>query len=262
MREVFYRIPGAPKLALVTDFHNTRPEPVLRSLAKQRPELIAIAGDVIFGSRPEGDLSPLTTQENVLPLLRGCAEIAPCFFSLGNHELFFDAEDVQSLTSLGITVLDNRWVEHNGLVIGGLSSAYVTSYRRFLATLSAADRSAMRYPTKVSVGKKRGLSAEDRVPETAWLRDYAAQPGYKLLLCHHPEYIAYVPENVDLILSGHAHGGQIRLFGHGLFSPGQGLLPRRTRGLYDGRHLVSAGLANTTRMPRLFNPPEICYVNL
>ena len=84
------------------------------------------------------------------------------------------------------------------------------------------------------------------------------------LLCHHPEYWPrYVRDlPVDLTLSGHAHGGQIRLFGQGLFAPGQGLFPRYTSGVHEGRLVISRGLANTTRIPRLFNPTELVCVHL
>ena len=262
MREAFYQLPGAPRLALVTDLHNKKAAPVLASLRARRPELIAIAGDVVYGTRPVGGLSPLLAQANVLPLLRGCAELAPSYFSLGNHELFADEEDAETIRQTGVTYLDDAWVRRGDLVIGGLSSGFVGAYRRLLAALPDQVRASSRYPDEADVQRVRGLMVQDPAPNLGWLREFAAQPGYKLLLCHHPEYYAMLPEGIDLILSGHAHGGQIRLFGQGLFSPGQGLFPRRTRGLYDGRQLVSAGLANTTRLPRLFNPTELCYLNV
>ena len=72
--------------------------------------------------------------------------------------------------------------------------------------------------------------------------------------------------NIDLVLSGHAHGGQIRLLGRGLYAPGQGILPAYTGGLHSGPHgklLISRGLSNTALpVPRLFNPPEIVAADL
>ncbi len=69
---------------------------------------------------------------------------------------------------------------------------------------------------------------------------------------------------IDIVLSGHAHGGQIRLFGKGLYAPGQGLFPEYTKGMWMGKNgwlVVSTGLANTSSIvPRLFNPTEIVYV--
>ena len=64
----------------------------------------------------------------------------------------------------------------------------------------------------------------------------------------------------DLILSGHAHGGQWRIGRQGIFAPSQGLFPRLTEGVHDGRLLISRGLANRTPVPRLNNPPETVYI--
>ena len=96
--------------------------------------------------------------------------------------------------------------------------------------------------------------------------DYAAAEGYHILLSHHPEYILYVPSSVELMLSGHAHGGQWRVFNPfkrewvGVFSPGQGLWPKYTKGVYDGRLVISAGLSNTASVPRFFNPTQLVYI--
>ena len=101
-------------------------------------------------------------------------------------------------------------------------------------------------------------------PELDWLADYTAQEGFHLLLCHHPEYwpryLRALP--IELTFSGHAHGGQIRLFDRGLYAPGQGLLPTYTSGLYEDRLLVSRGLSNNVIIPRLFNPTELVYLDL
>ena len=104
---------------------------------------------------------------------------------------------------------------------------------------------------------------EDATYGKSWGLDaFCAAPGYRILLCHHPEYYSKYLRDLDipLILSGHAHGGQVRIFGHGLYSPGQGVLPKLTSGVKDGRLVISRGLANRQKIPRLFNPPEIVYV--
>ena len=67
----------------------------------------------------------------------------------------------------------------------------------------------------------------------------------------------------DLVLSGHAHGGQIRLFGHGLFAPGQGIFPKYTKGLYDGRLIVSTGLKPKEGLiPRINNKRQIVVIDI
>ena len=248
-------------LALLSDLHNADPAPVIASLHSHRPDLIAITGDVLYGGRPEDDRSPLETQSNVLPFLRSCATIAPTFLSLGNHEWMADQEDLRLLSSTGVTVLDNEWrsitIGGKEIVIGGLTSGYVTDYRAF----RSESGSTARYPRQESISGIGGaVTASHHKPETDWLSDFAAQPGYHILLSHHPEYFPIIPDSVDLILSGHAHGGQWRIFGHGVWSPGQGWWPRYTKGVYDGRLVVSAGLSNTTWIPRIGNPTEIVYL--
>ena len=94
---------------MLTDLHNADPAPVIASLKRHRPSLIAITGDLFYGSHPENDRSPLEKQNNVLPFLTACASIAPTFFSLGNHEWMLDKEDLTTLTATGVTVLDNEW---------------------------------------------------------------------------------------------------------------------------------------------------------
>ena len=67
---------------------------------------------------------------------------------------------------------------------------------------------------------------------------------------------------VDLVLAGHAHGGQIRIREQGVYAPGQGLFPRYTKGVVDGRMIVSAGAGNPVHMPRWGNPCEIVRITL
>ena len=67
---------------------------------------------------------------------------------------------------------------------------------------------------------------------------------------------------VDLVVAGHAHGGQIRLAGRGVFSPGQGLFPRYTYGVVDGRMVMSAGAGNPVHLPRWGNPCEVLRITL
>lgn len=205
----------------------------------------------------------METQANVLPFLSACAAIAPTLLSLGNHEWMVDEKDLAAITATGVTVLDNRWIERDGLVIGGLTSGYVTDYRRFRAESGNSDR----YPRQESISGIGGaLHAMDHKPNMEWLVNFCSTPGYHILLSHHPEYYPIIPASVDLILSGHAHGGQIRMYNpfkrewFGLWSPGQGWWPKWTRGVYEGRLVVSAGLSNTTWIPRIGNPTEIVYI--
>ena len=103
------------------------------------------------------------------------------------------------------------------------------------------------------------------VPKLSWLKSFEAEPGYKILLCHHPEYFPlYLRDrDIDLVLSGHAHGGQIRIFNHGLFAPGQGIWPQYTAGMHEGKMIISTGLANTGGLiPRINNDTELVVIKL
>ena len=222
---------------------------------------------MLYGGRPEDDRSPLETQTYVLPFLSACASITPTFMSLGNHEWMLDEEDLDMIRSTGVTVLDNNWrpitVGGKEIILAGLTSGYVTDYRAFRAESGSPDR----YPRQESISGIGGATrASAHKPETEWLSDFATQPGYHILLSHHPEYFPLIPDSVDLILSGHAHGGQIRMYNPfrrewvGTWSPGQGWWPRYTKGVYEGKLVVSTGLSNTTWVPRLFNPTEVVYI--
>ena len=164
-------------------------------------------------------------------------------------------EDFTLINGTGAKLLDNRFVSCDiagaRLVIGGLTSGRVTACTR-LQRASFRLLDANRYTRKAR-----------SVPLLSWLDAYCATPGYRILLCHHPEYYPrYLKgRDIPLILSGHAHGGQIRIFGQGLYAPDQGILPRLTDGVKDGRLVISRGLANRQRVSRLFNPTEIVYVS-
>ncbi len=228
----------------------------MASLRVHHPSLICICGDVVVGHRPEEDRSPLTTQTNVLPFLSGCAAIAPTYLSLGNHEWMVDQADLETIRTTGVVILDNSCIELDGLVIGGLTSGYVMEYRRFRATQDGS----LRYPKNDNLAGIRWAAARHE-PDVDWLNGYSSVPGYHILLCHHPEYWPLISgKKIEIVLSGHAHGGHWRIFGRGLISPGQGLLPKFTKGIYDEHLVVSSGLGNTTKLPRLFNPVEVVYV--
>lgn len=264
LKERNYRISGnlPCSIALVSDLHNADGSEALRCMAERRPDLIAITGDLFLGYHMLEGADLLCIQLNILPFLEGCVRLAPTYLSLGNHEWVASASDFRKVHSTGAIILDNRWVrdETSGLVIGGLTSGMMTDYRLF----RKKHRDGTPYPSKV-----RHTSAFLLPPDTRWLDDFEQQDGYKVLLCHHPEYWCLrepmlIDRRIDLILSGHAHGGQIRLFGRGLYAPGQGLLPGYTGGLHTGPHgqlLISHGLSNTAPppIPRLFNPREIVF---
>ena len=244
MKRTCYTLPNVPvRLLLLSDLHNELFDSA--ALREEKADLICVCGDVFYS------FHPLSVQRNVLPFLRSCAEHAPTLFSLGNHEQAITGEEIKRIEGTGAVVLDNRWVEmeigNRRVVVGGLSSGYATAYRKWRAENPGREK------------PERG-EITDRHPETGWLDSFAAAPGYHILLSHHPEYYPLVMEHADLVLCGHAHGGQWRIGRKGVYAPGQGIWPKWTKGIYDGRMVVSAGLSNPEKVPRLFNPTEIVIV--
>ena len=186
-------------------------------------DAILILGDLVDRHKGRGAYG------NAVRFLQAAPEIAPTFYAIGNHEWKLKNRDEYwpHVEKSRVTVLDNRWVAFGGVVLGALSSA--------------------------------------ETPDASWLPDMAAQDGFRLLMCHHPEYYPrYIQgQAIDLTLSGHAHGGQVCLWGHALYAPGQGILPRLTSGWYDdGRLLVSRGLTNATWAPRINTPCELIILHL
>ena len=263
VEESVYRVPGPVRLTLahISDLHNETGEEVLASLRRHRPGLIAVTGDLLRGLRPRGSGLLMEEQRDIPLFLARCAGLAPTYVSLGNHEWMTCPEDLDRLTATGVVLLDNRWAEAGGLVIGGLTSGYASHYRRFRQEQGGTELyPRCRYP--------RWRPPD---PESEWLAGFEARPGFRLLLSHHPEYWSLTrpklsERKIHLVLSGHAHGGQIRLGDWGLYAPGQGLLPKYSGGLHRGPWgcmAVSRGLANTARpIPRLFNPRELVYIEI
>lgn len=252
MQESIYKLNTPVTICLLTDLHE-RDFSFLSDVRNHRPDMIAVTGDVLHGYTIDEDA---LIAGRIIPFLSACADIAPTFFSLGNHEWMIHPDDIKAIEGTGVSVLDNSWVNWKGLCIGGLTSAAATEYRRFRAG------SVHRYP-KWDVRRSRLEELiKPAVPDLDWLGEFSSQPGFKILHTHHPEYWPLIRDHdIDLALAGHAHGGQIRIFGRGLFAPGQGFLPKLTSGVHEGRLVISRGLSNTARIiPRLFNPREIVYI--
>lgn len=216
--------------AVVADLHSSEHGELLEKLGELSPDMILCPGDTLHRASPD---------ESGLVFLREAAKLCPTFCSIGNHEVKHGKDIRENIRATGAILLDNDAVGFHGVTLGGLSSGY-------------------------TVESAQGRLKKTPPPNLSALDGFFAASGFKILLSHHPEYYPkYLKDkNVDLIISGHAHGGQWRLLGHGIFAPGQGLFPKYTSGLYDGKLLVSRGLSNHTCIPRIFNKPEIIIINL
>ncbi len=232
------------KFALVSDLHGQNSDEALSLLRKESPDYILLPGDIF--ERLDGKDN--VWHENALAMLRGASEIAPSFYTTGNHEdggtrswslrwrlavmeRKYDGKDLQQIEKTGVTFLGDSFVLRDGIAFGGLYS---------------------------------GLINEGRVPNLSWLDEFCKVDAPRVLLCHHPEYYAkYLRDYpIDLIVSGHAHGGQWRVFGRGVFAPGQGIFPKYTAGVHENRLVISTGLKKSGKIPRIFNKPEIVFIEL
>ena len=214
-------------------------ERLLKKISAVSPDIIVITGDLI--DRRKYDL------ETAMVFIDGAMKIAPVYYVSGNHEAWSgDYENIsENLRISGVQILDDTkatLIKGNGKIeILGLSDPdfLTTSY------LEGTNSSKLR-------GHLERLSDDS---------------AFQILLCHRPElFDIYVNQNIDLIFSGHAHGGQVRIpFVGGLVAPDQGLFPKYTSGAYTQNQstmIVSRGLGNSVIPIRIFNRPEIVVVTL
>lgn len=213
---------------------------IIKRVQKLNPDIIAVTGDLI--SRDMRDFS------SVQAFCRSLSEIAPVLFSMGNHELDlpFDIQTdyINTLKNAGVHVLIN--------------SSYMLRYDNAVLCFTGAS-------LDISIYRNENFKYDSLNPYS--LHELEMTIGVRsectVLLAHNPLiFNAYADWNADLILSGHVHGGVIRLpFIGGLLSPERKFFPKFTRGLYrsgSSQLYVSAGLGKL----RLFNPPEINLIML
>lgn len=225
------------RLALLADLHSGSYGEgqceLLDALREGKPDAVLFAGDIIDNHGSE---------QPAWNLLEQAGRRYPCFYVTGNHEEYTKdaARMKEKLRRCGVVPLEGGTVtvrlKGQTLLIGGADDPY-----RDEAGFAQALRRC----------KER--------------RDPAV---YSILLSHRPERVkAYRQSGFDLVVCGHAHGGQVRLPGliNGLFAPGQGLFPRYAGGCYplspETVMVVSRGLAKNHKL-RVFNPPELVWIQL
>lgn len=235
---------GEPvRIVLVTDLHSCKygkeEETLIAAIEGQKPDIILLGGDICDDKIPN---------DNTEALLKGIADSYHCYYVTGNHEYWSNRIDkiLDLFQSYGVTVLSGT---NDIIKIRGQS----------LNICGISDPDIIRY-TDSAIGAREQLQALEYVPDNGL---------YTILLAHRPEWIdAYAQYDFDLVLSGHAHGGQWRLPGiiNGVFAPDQGMFPKYAGGRYiskDMTMIVSRGLAReSTPIPRIFNRPELVVVDL
>ncbi|MCL1831972.1 MAG: metallophosphoesterase [Oscillospiraceae bacterium] len=239
-------------IALITDLHGTvygkNQRELIDAIRDESPDIIMLGGD-IYDHRG--------AQNAARTLLAALPEIAPTYYVSGNHEWW--SENPQQIFAeiemLGITVLADEYVRVGGVIIAGVDDP-AKGYNQYIA-----DRFDDMF-TPYS-----GYEQEPSLKEA--FGDLAEESAYKILLAHRPERLSlYAEYGFDLVLSGHAHGGQVRVpyILNGLYSPNQGVFPQNAGGVYesgDTTLVVSRGLSRVhSARVRVFNRPELVFVRL
>lgn len=223
------------RIAQVSDFHNNDmwgvKEAVVGGIRERTPDIIVLTGDLVDSNDTKIEVS--------LELVKELCEIAPCYYVTGNHEGWLEDDDF-------------------GKLIDGLSENGVAILRDETATFSKNGEEIVIAGIDDPV-LSRGIY---RLSEIA-----GDDERFMLLLSHRPEfYEVYKTSGVQLVLSGHAHGGQFRLpFIGGIYAPDQGFFPEYDSGVYqddDFALVVSRGVGNSVIAVRFNNMPEVVMIEL
>lgn len=244
------RIARPVKIVFLADLHmkdakddNKR---LIQKIADQNPDIIALIGDMIDDAISAQDVQTLND------LAAALVKIAPVYYSLGNDELAFIRKNGRSvldaLAAAGATVLDESYqdIEVNGnrIRIGGL---YANAFRQHISEAEWRKTSTVQFMSR-----------------------FENSDQLKVLLCHRPDSLIFNNASqdwrIDLALSGHTHGGLVRIpLAGGLYAAGQGFFPKYDYGRYKlgGMTMfITSGLSGYKDLPRLWNRPEIAVLQL
>ena len=231
------------RIAQISDLHNAEfgenNSKLIELLSQSDPDIIVLTGDLIDSRQTDIDVALAFGQEAM--------KIAPVYYVSGNHEARVrEYEDLKmGLLEAGVTVLENQKVQ-------------ITREGENITLMGIDDPSFWEdylFGDSASVARQ---AIEDLQNES---------DGYTILLSHRPElFDVYVDTGMDLVFSGHAHGGQFRLpFIGGLVAPNQGFFPEYDAGLFSEVNttmIVSRGVGNSIIPLRFNNRPEIVVVEL
>ena len=231
------------RFVMLSDLHSRiygeDQEDLLRMIDEAEPDVIFLVGDIS---------DTWETRDTAGDLLRGITERYPCFCVTGNHEYWSGrSEDILAYyESFGVQILEG-------------TSATLEVNGQTIRVCGITDADAPWYSDMT-------LSSEAQLDSLAQV---TTNGNFSLLLAHRPElFELYTTYGYDLVLSGHAHGGQWRIPGliNGVAAPSQGWFPRYAGGWYEENNtvmIVGRGLANNAGLiPRFFNPPEVVVVDI
>lgn len=221
------------RIVQISDLHNAKfgknNQKLVGRIRECEPDMIVLTGDLVDSNHTNVDRAVQFVDEIV--------KICPVYYVTGNHEYWLEKSEydelMDGLIGAGVVILDDQVVE-----------------------ISRGD------------AKFRLVGLDDKSLADGTLEALLSdEKELMVVLAHEPQYLVrYASIGVDLVLSGHAHGGQFRLpFVGGIVAPDQGFLPEYTAGEYymNGTEMiVSRGLGNSVIPVRLFNFPEIVCVEL
>ncbi len=225
------------KIAHVSDFHNDKKlgEKLVCAIKKSSPDIIVITGDLIDSRK--------TNTVVAINFISKITEIAPIYYVVGNHESRISEYKSfeKDLLSLGVKVLRNKKEEilrnNDKLIIAGVDDPNF-------------DKTS-----------KNEAYVMDKTLQSLDLTD-----DFNIVLSHRPElFEVYATHKADVVFCGHAHGGQFRVFGRGLYAPQQGFFPRFTSSIHkksSTNMVVSKGIGNSAFPFRFNNRPELVVVTI
>ena len=232
------------KIIQISDFHNTKnkllTDQIVIRLLKEKPDAIFITGDFVDANTPDIEAS--------VNFLKQIKDIAPIYYIPGNHEGHLI--ETEYLTLKNNLLANDVFVLENELITIKRDGEQINIIGVLDPIFSNATQSNKAQKMRININK---IEYDDDL--------------FTILLSHRPELInVYSDYDIDLVFSGHAHGGQIRVpFVGGLYAPGQGKLPKLTSGIHkddDTTMVISRGIGNSTFPFRINNHPEIVIVNL
>ncbi len=250
-REVTYESPKIPKsfnnfkITQVSDFHNTYyghgGKHLLKKVKDTTPDIILVTGDLIDRRTPN--------EARGIKMLKDLMEIAPCYYVTGNHEAFYK-------NFLGV---------YEKILNTGVHNASTNDF--FISRRNDSIEITGIHDLRIFGDEETNPNIYNEYDEMLHERLNHVGEYFTILLAHRPEQFSrYSKYPVDLIFSGHAHGGQIRLpVVKGLYAPDQGVLPKFTEGVHKQNNstlIISRGLGNSRFPWRVFNRPEIVSVML
>lgn len=231
------------RIVQISDLHNAKfgknNQKLVDRIRECEPDMIVLTGDLVDSNHTNVDRAVQFVDEIV--------KICPVYYVTGNHEYWLEKSEydelMDGLIGAGVVILDDQVVE-------------ISRGDAKFRLVGLDDKSLADGTLGTLLNNAQNVAHED-----------SEKNEFTVVLAHEPQYLArYAGTGVDLVLSGHAHGGQFRLpFVGGIVAPDQGFLPEYTAGEYymNGTEMiVSRGLGNSVIPVRLFNYPEIVCVEL